>query len=140
MLSNSSACGVASVAEMDTTTDIMINGATFRHINAHKSTYRIRSFDIESNQHGSLVDSGANGGLAGGDVCLMETTFVLANVTGVADHTVEDLPICTVSGVVQTTTGPIIVFLHQYAHYGKGTSLHSVAQLASFGLIVDECS
>ena len=70
-----------------------------------------------------------------GMMSTLDISFATANVTGVADHTVENLPICT---VVQTTFGPVVAFVHQYAHYGKGTTVHSVSQLASFGLQVDE--
>jgi len=34
--------------------------------------------------------------------------------------------------------GPIIGILHQYAHYGEGTTIHSVPQLLHFGIDVDE--
>ena len=55
---------------------------------------------MDAKSGGSLIDSGANGGMAGNDVRVMDTSFATANVTGVAENTVEDLPICTVSGGV----------------------------------------
>jgi hypothetical protein len=78
--------------------------------------------------------------MAGDDVRILEETMNTADVSGLADHTLENLPICNVVAVVTTTTGPIIGFFNQYACYVKGRTVHSAPQMAAFGLHVDDRS
>jgi hypothetical protein len=78
---------------------------------------------------GSLIDGGANGGLAGADVRLISTGNMLADVTGINNSIISDVPIGTVAGVIDTTDGPAIAVMHQYAYVGSGTTIHSVNQL-----------
>ena len=85
-----------------------------------------------------MVDSGANGGLAGDDVRVLETSFQKADVSGIGDTNITDLHLCTVAGVIQTTQGPIVGIFHQYAKYGHGKTIHSSNQMASFGMDVNE--
>ena len=72
---------------------------------------------VKSN--GSLIDgganNGANGGLAGADVRLVSTGSSKADVMGINDTTIADVPIGTVAGLIQTTEGPAIAVMHQYA-------------------------
>ena len=75
--------------------------------------------------------------MSGADVRLLETGYDTADVSGIADKAVENLPIATCAGLVESTTGPIVVIMHQYAHYGKGKTIHSVNQLLHFGVEVD---
>jgi hypothetical protein len=77
----------------------------------------------------SLIDRGANGGLAGTDVKVINKTGRLASIIGVNGHSLSDLDIVTAAGLVESQNGPIIVKLHQYAHHGKGKTIHSSAQL-----------
>ena len=51
-------------------------------------------------QETSLVDCGANGGMAGDDVMVIEKGECFATVNGIDGHTVQDLPICTVAALV----------------------------------------
>jgi hypothetical protein len=44
----------------------------------------------------------------------------------------------TAAGFVQTHRGPAIVFMHQYAGYGKGHTIHSTAQIRAFGTQVHD--
>ena len=90
----------------------------------------------------SLIDRGANGGLSGDDVrVIASSTSNFADVKGIADAEVKDVPLSTVAGVLQSSSGPIVGIFHQYAHYGKGHTIHSPLQLESFGHIVDDrCS
>jgi len=119
---------------------VVINGVTYRASATH-ITYHIQSEHGGNTPCGSLVDRGANGGLSGGDVrVLEESTTEFADVHGIADISVSKLPLCTVAGVIQTHQGPIIGIFHQYAHYGKGHTLHSPLQMEHFGLDVDERS
>ena len=80
----------------------------------------------------SLVDRGANGGVAGADVRVIFKTSRTVDIKGIDNHQVIDIPIGTVGGVVTTQKGPVIAILHQYALLGKGTSIHSPCQLESY--------
>jgi hypothetical protein len=88
----------------------------------------------------SLIDRGANGGLAGNDVKILNKTGRFASITGINDHTLPDLDIVTAAGLVESQNGPIIVILHQYAHHGKGKTIHSSAQLGYYKNIVEDRS
>ena len=107
-----------------------------RKTNTMKINYSVNLSNV-SNNNGSLMDGGANGGMSGADVRLLETGYETADVSGIADNAVQNLPIATCAGLVESTTGPIVVIMHQYAHYGKGKTIHSVNQLLHFGVQVD---
>ncbi len=56
---------------------------------------------------GSLMDSGANGGMAGNDVkVLAYHDHDRAQVTGIAGNHLDDLPIVTAAGFIESTEGP----------------------------------
>ena len=80
----------------------------------------------------SLVDRGANGGLAGIDVRVIFKTHRSVDVRGIDNHQLTDIAIGTVGGVVPTQKGPVIAIMHQYALLGKGSSIHSPGQLEWF--------
>jgi hypothetical protein len=71
---------------------------------------------------------------------MLERSHRLCDVTGIDDHTMQNLPIATCAGLTKSTTGPVIVILHQYAYTGKGATIHSSAQIECFGNIVDDRS
>jgi hypothetical protein len=68
----------------------------------------------------------------------MWESFCTADVNGIGAKSLTNLPICTVGVAIQTQKGPIIYVFKQYAHYGKGQTVHSVNQLKHFGIIVDD--
>ena len=59
---------------------------------------------------------------------------------GIDNHSVSSMPVATAGGVVASTVGPAIVILHQYAHMGKGNSMHSSVQMEHFKTAVDDKS
>ena len=79
----------------------------------------------------SLVDRGANGGLAGSDVRVIckSNPPRMVDVSGIGSHEVRDLPIVSVGGVVQSQRGLVIAIMHQYALLGEGKTIHSCGQL-----------
>ena len=77
----------------------------------------------------SLVDRGANGGIGGADVRVIHDTHRRVDVQGIDNHQMTNVRICTVGGVIQTQHGEVLAVFHQYAYTGKGTSIHSSAQL-----------
>ena len=92
--------------------DVDVKGVKFT-IKATKMTYRTNAASVVKST-GSLIDGGANGGLAGADVQLVSTTTSKADVMGINDTTIVDVPIGTVAGLIQTTDGPAIAVMHQY--------------------------
>jgi hypothetical protein len=88
---------------------------------------------------GSLIDGGCNGGLAGSDVLILEThPFGKVNIIGVGDNVIENVPLCTAAGLIQTSEGPVIAIMHNYAALGKGGSIHSPLQLKDHGVYIDD--
>jgi hypothetical protein len=78
---------------------------------------------------GALIDRGANGGIAGDDVWIIDCTGQQVDVQGIDNHQIVDIPIVAAGAVVKTQRGEVIVFLHQYAYTGKGRTIHSSGQL-----------
>ena len=131
ILSNRSTTVHPTTAPIDT---ISFNGLNYRQINTTKLHYRLSNHHIHTDIHGSLLDGGANGGMCGTDVTILEYTDNSADVTGIADQTLTNLPIVTAAGFIETMRGPIIGIFHQYAHNTAGRTIHSLGQLRSFGL------
>ncbi|GAX13599.1 hypothetical protein FisN_14Lh370 [Fistulifera solaris] len=89
----------------------------------------------------SLVDRGANGGVAGDDVRLISRSpHHTVDIQGIDNHMMNSVPIATVGGVIDTQLGPRIAIFHNYAYIGRGSSIHSSAQLESFRNRVDDRS
>jgi hypothetical protein len=85
------------------------------------------------------MDGGANGGMTGSDARIISSCdFQRAHGTGIGESAIADLPLVTAAGFVQTHRGPAIVFMHQYAGYGKGHTIHSTAQIRAFGTQVHD--
>jgi len=50
--------------------EIVVNGKRYHQVQVHCIFYSVSSY--QSQKAGSLVDRGANGGIAGDDVCIIE--------------------------------------------------------------------
>ena len=112
---------------------VTIDGKIYRQVNVHERvTYNISA--AKSSMQCSLVDRGANGGLAGSDVRIVHphANPRLVDVSGIDSHKVTDLPIVTVGGVVPSQRGDVIAIMHQYAYLGEGKTIHSSGQLEMF--------
>lgn len=48
------------------------------------------------------------------------------------NHTINSISIDTYGGFVQSTVGPIVIILHQYAYLSKGNKIHSAIQMEQF--------
>ena len=105
---------------------IELNGKRYRQVDMHAS-YSVSAH--KSSMRGSLVDRGANGGVAGDDVRIINKTNRFVDVRGIDNHQIVDIPIVTAGGVVNTQRGPVIAIMHQYAYTGKGKTIHSCGQL-----------
>ena len=73
-----------------------------------------------------MVDRGANRGLVGADIRIVEkhSSPCLVDVSGIDGHQVKDLPIVTAGGVVPSQRGPIVAIMHQYAYMGQGNTIN----------------
>jgi hypothetical protein len=76
----------------------------------------------------SLIDRGANGGVAGDDVRVILQTNRTVDIKGIDNHHVNNIFIGTVGEVVQAQHGPVSAIMHQYALLSKGASIHSPSQ------------
>jgi len=113
--------------------EIVLNGKKYRSVNTAKIEYNVSKHSGRTLAR-SLVDRGANGGLAGADVRIVEKHISprLVDISGIDSHQVTDLPIVTVGGVVPSQRGSVIAILHQYAYLGQGKTIHSSGQLEHF--------
>ena len=89
--------------------------------------YRVSKIDTRS-KSASLIDRGANGGLAGDDVRVLSISDRTVDVTGLDNNTVNGSPIVTAAGVVKTLDGEVVVIMHQYALLGKNKTIHCCTQ------------
>jgi len=117
----------------------IINGKKYiRKVNVHKVLYQT-SVHSQSTKT-SLVDRGANGGIAGTDVRIISRSGEYVDVEGVMKHRENDIELVTCGGVTQTQRGPVILIMHQYAFAGRGNTIHSSAQMEWFKQQVNDKS
>ena len=130
MLSNAGSRTVAS------TDSITFNGKTY----TANVSYRVTQGN--SSHTGALIDSGANGGIFGADVLILEEDLNnLIDVTGIANNALNGLPCSQGAAVIDTMSdGPIVFIFSQYANQGSGKTIHSKSQLEHFGHLVHDNS
>ena len=116
-----------------------------RNISSHESSRHIQTHQRyvfarvnQSNHH--LIDRGANGGLAGADMRVIHITPRKINIVGIDDHELTGLNVITAAAFLDTQKGPIIGVFHEYAHLGKGRSIHAAGQMEWFNCQVDDRS
>jgi len=78
---------------------IILDGVTYKQA-MHCVNYKVSAHS--SSKAATLVDRGANGGMAGSDVRLVETGERYADVSGINDHQISNLPISTVAGLANS--------------------------------------
>ena len=86
-----------------------------------------------------LIDRGANGGLAGADMRVLQKNRKI-NIVVIDDHELTGLNVITDAALLDTPKGPIILIFHEYAHLGKGKSIHAAGQMEWFNCKVDDRS
>ena len=65
-------------------------------------------------QHGSLVDRGANGGLAGSDVRILSKSSRKCTVTGIDQHQINGLDIVQCAALDYTNHGYVNLIMNEY--------------------------
>ena len=103
---------------LETHTPYYVNMASTYHISKHSASL-----------YGSLVDRGANGGLAGADIHVLEKTGRKVSITGIDDHELPGLDIVTCVALIQTNHGKVNMLMIEYADYGRGNTIHSPCQI-----------
>ena len=106
-----------------------INKAHIYHVSKHSSSH-----------YGSLIYRGANGGLAGSDVRILERTGRTVSVTGIDNHELPGLDIVTCAALLHTNHGKVVLIMHEYAYYGRGNTIHSPGQIEWFQNTCDDKS
>ena len=97
-------------------------------------------FQHANHTNQQLVDRGANGGLAGSDMCVLHKTHRNINIQGIDNHEVTGLDVVTAATLLNTSQGKVIGIFNEYAYLGKGSSIHLSGQLEWFKTNVDEKS
>ena len=87
-----------------------------------------------------LIDKGGNGGLAGASMRVLQKNHRKINIVGIDDHELTGLNVVTAAALMDTQQGPIIGIFHEYAHLGKGRSIHAAGQMEWFNCKVDDRS
>jgi len=114
----------------------IVRNVNITYKSSQNQEYKLTNASSRTSLFRSLVDRGANGGLAGDDVRVIDSTDRRVNVTGIENHQIADVKICTVGAYSETQRGPVILIMHQYAHTGRGRTIHSSAQLEWYKNIV----
>jgi hypothetical protein len=125
-------------SDHQTAKEIVVHGTRYRAVNA-ACIYSVSSTH-RTTVSGSLIDRGTNGGIAGDDVRILETTLRTVDVRGINNHEVTGIPIVTAAGVVTTQHGPVIAIMPQYAYLRSGKTIHSAAQLEHYQNVVNDRS
>ena len=69
--------------------EIVVNGKRYCQVHAHCIFYSVSSH--KSQRVGSLVDRGANGGIAGDDVHIIEKSDRTVDVRGIDNHQITNI-------------------------------------------------
>jgi hypothetical protein len=99
--------------------------------------YRVSQQDV-SVMVTALIDRGANGGICGDDMLVLEGSERFVDVFGLAGHTVSQLRIITAQALITTHKGNIIATFHQMALLGKGNSILSCLQMEAYGADIND--
>ena len=70
----------------------------------------------------------------------IHTTPRKINIVGIDDHELTGLNVVTAAALLDSQKGPIIGVFHEYAHLGKGRSIHAAGQMEWFNCQVDDRS
>ena len=97
-------------------------------------------FQHANHTNQQLVDRGANGGLAGSDMCGIHRTYRKINIQDIDNHEVTGLDVVTAATLLNTPQGKDIGIFNKYAYLWEGSSIHSSGQLEWLQTNVHETS
>jgi hypothetical protein len=104
-----------------------------------KCYYRVGQNDVSDMEY-ALVDWGANGGICGSDMKVLEGSERFVDVVGLAGHKVSQFCIVTAQALVTTHKGDGIATFHQLALLGKGKIMLSCLQIEAHGADINDLS
>ena len=93
----------------------------------HHFTYHVAQ--ASQAKHGSLVDRGAYGGLAGSDVRILSRFSRKCTVTDIDSHELQGLDVVQCPALVETNHGIVNLLMNEYVCYGTGRIIHSSGQI-----------
>ena len=71
------------------------------------------------------MDVGANGHVAGNDVrVIAKHPDRTVEISGIDNHEITSILLVTAGGIVLTTSGEVILMMHQNACHGENTTIH----------------
>ena len=108
-----------------------------RSINHHFTYHEAQASHAK---HGSLVERGANGGLAGSDVRILSRSSIKCTVTRIDRHELQGLDVVQCAALVETNHGIVNLIMNEYVCYGKGHTIHSSGQIEWSKISVDDRS
>ena len=88
-----------------------------------------RTPSSRDDNHGALVDRGANGGICGHDARLISKSPWVITMRGLDHQEIPNMPLVTAGGVMNTSSGDAVAIMHQYAHLAQGRTIHSCGQM-----------
>ena len=92
------------------------------------------------NKYNVLMDIGANGGVAGGNMRPISWTNRMVDLNGADKHTVQELRLGTFSAVTESQCGPIIAVFPQMAYMPDGKTIISCPLVEHYKNIVNKKS
>jgi hypothetical protein len=101
--------------------------------------YRVGQHTISDMDY-ALVDCGANGGICGTDILVLEWSECFVDVVGLEGHKVSQLQIITAQALVFTHKRDAIATFHQMALHGKVKSILSCLQMEAYGADINDRS
>ena len=104
----------------------------------HHFTYHVAQ--ASQGKHGSLVDKGTNGGLAGSDVRILSRSSRKCTVTGIDSHELQGLDVVQCAALVETNHDIVNLIMNEYTCYGNGHTIHSSGKIEWFKNSVGERS
>jgi hypothetical protein len=93
--------------------------------------YKVSYHTATSEQSLSLIDRGANGGVAGNDVRVIFKTGHRGDIHWTDNHQSTNIDIGTVGRVILTQKGPVIRIMNNYALLNKGCTIQPQVSLNS---------
>ena len=88
------------------------------------STHQRYVFARASQSTNHLVDRGANGGLDGANMKILQETDTKINIVGIDDDELTGLDVVTTAALFDTQKGPVIGIFHECTHLGERRSIH----------------
>jgi hypothetical protein len=118
----------------------------YKGVDGHQYFAHVTNINYSIGQHAvgtmeyALVDRGANGGVCGDDILVLEVSERFVDVSGLAGHTVSQLQIVIAQALVTTHKGDAIATFHHMTMLGKGKSILSCLQMEAYGADINDRS